>query len=124
MTTQDFVDKLGVLHPTLNFFNNTLDKTTERCIGVFAKGRGAPVVGIGSDSSYNVHSYTIIVRWSQNSALCENVANTVYNSLRNAYITGLGHIMLLDSSPVDLARDDKNVCEMAIRLDIVHERNN
>ena len=129
MNTQHLVKLLEARLPSVVFFNNAIDKSKDRCVGVYLRGREAPYIALGglSNTSYGVKSFTILVHWSQDSNECESKAQEIYDSLFGLGITivdgvKLTSIKMLDSSPVDLSRTDTNICEMAIRVTITYER--
>lgn len=125
LTISDFISALKERFPTVKFFNGCYSKH-EKCVGVYARGNAAPIVAIGSKSSYGVLPVSLLVHWSENSKDCEATANSLYEGLENgiASINGVRviQIQMLDSSPVNLGRDDENICEMTIRLNIMYER--
>lgn len=111
--------------PDIKFFNGCISKN-EKCVGVYARGNAAPPSAIGSKPSYGVLPVTMLIHWGENSNECETIANTLYEGLENgiAEIDGVRviQLQLLDSTPVNIGRDDNNICEMTIRLNIFYER--
>ena len=69
---------------------------------------------------------TLLIHWGENSDECEVTANTLYEGLENGIATINGvrviNIQMLESSPTNIGRDDNNICEMTIRLNIIYER--
>jgi hypothetical protein len=120
----DVVSALKTKHPDIKFFNGCISKS-EKCIGVYARGNSAPVTAIGTMPSYNILPVTLLIHWGENSDDCETIANTLYEGLeRGININGVRVIQtrLLDSTPVNIGRDDDNTCEMTIRTNIIYER--
>lgn len=125
LTISDFLGELKNRLPDIKFFNGTIDKT-EKCVGVYARGNAAPPTAIGGKPSYGILPVTMLVHWGENSKECEATANALYECLENGIAaisnTRVIQIQLLESSPVNIGRDDNNICEMTIRLNIMYER--
>lgn len=125
ITVSNFVQVLKELHPGIKFFNGCISKN-EKCIGVYARGNSSPPTAIGSEPSYRVLPVTLLVHWGENSDECETTANSVYKTLEKGVDSISGRrviqLQLLESTPVNIGRDDNNKCEMTIRLNILYER--
>lgn len=125
LTISEVVDFLRGTYADIPFFNGCISKH-EKCVGVFARGNASPIVAVGSKSSYNILPATLLVHWGENSRDCEATANRVYAYLEAGVATinniRIVQIQMLDSSPVNIGRDDDNICEMTIRLNILYER--
>ena len=125
LTVSNFVPVLKTQYPNIKFLNGCISKD-EKCVGVYARGNAAPISAIGSKPSYGVLPVTMLVHWGENSNDCETTANTLYEGLENGIETINGvrviQIQMLDSSPVNIGRDDNNTCEMTLRLNILYER--
>lgn len=125
ITISDFLGVLKKQYPDIKFFNGCISKN-EKCVGVYARGNAAPPTAIGSPASYRILPVTLLVHWGENSNDCETTANSLYAGLENgiAEINGTRVIQLrlLESTPVNIGRDDNNICEMTIRLNILYER--
>lgn len=126
LTVGQFKDTLKAMYTSIKFFNGCISKD-EKCVGVYARGQVPPPIAIGTKSSYGILPVTLLVHYGENSDTCETVANTLYEGLENGIEqiddVKVIQIQLLDSTPVNIGRDDKNICEMTIRLNIVYERN-
>lgn len=127
MTISEFVQQLKSMFPTVKFYNGAIDKSAKQCIGVYARGNTAPVRAIGDQSSYSILPVSILVHWTEDSNLCEVMANDLYSRLYESNGATVGgkrviDIKLLDSCPVNVDRDANNIAEMVIRLNIVYER--
>lgn len=125
MTISNFMEVLKEQYPDIKFFNGCISKK-EKCVGVYARGNAAPVRAIGSKSTYGVLPVTLLIHWGENSDECEVTANTLYKGLENGIATINGvrviDMQLLESAPANIGRDDDNICEMTIRLNITYER--
>jgi hypothetical protein len=125
LTISKCLKVLKECYPDIKFFNGCISKN-EKCVGVYARGNAAPPSAIGSKSSYGVLPVTLLIHWGENSDECETIANTLYEGLEDgvAEIDGVRviQLQLLESSPVNIGRDDNNICEMTIRLNITYER--
>lgn len=125
LTIHDFVGELKYKFPDIKFYNGCINKA-ENCVGVYARGNASPPTAIGSKPSYGVLPVILLVHHSENSAECEAIANKLYEGLEDTLETInetrviVSH--MLDSSPVNIGRDDNNICEMTIRLNIIYER--
>ena len=125
ISISDFMEVLKKQHPNIKFFNGSISKK-DKCVGVYARGNAAPPTAIGSKPSYGILPVTMLIHWGENSKECEKTANLLYEGLESgiAEINTLKviQIQLLESSPTNIGRDDNNICEMTIRLNIFYER--
>lgn len=125
ITIGNFVEALEKIHPDIPFYNGCINKSA-KCVGVYARGNHSPITAIGSPPSYRVLPVTMLVHWGEDSDECETQANALYQSLENGIAsinaTRVINIELLESCPVNIGRDDSNICEMTIRLNIFYER--
>ena len=125
LKVSDFVSVLKAEYPDIKFFNGCISKT-EKCVGVYARGNASPVSAIGTKPSYNILPVTLLVHWGENSDECETVANRLYEGLERGIDTinntRVINIQMMDSTPVNIGRDDENVCEMTLRINIFYER--
>lgn len=125
LTVSNFIQVLKARYPSIKFFNGCISKK-EKCVGVYARGNAAPISAIGSTPSYDVLPVTLLVHWGENSDECETTANTLYESLRAGIKTinntRVIQLQMLDSTPVNIGRDDENICEMTLRINIFYER--
>ena len=122
----DIINALEQAFPDMKFFNGCISKD-EECVGVYARGNAPPVVAIGSQSSYNILPVTLLIHDTENAAYTEHTANTLYGNLEQGLTENIRDIrviqvQLLDSCPVNIGRDDNNICEMTIRANIIYER--
>ena len=125
ITISNFMEVLKRQHPDIKFFNGCISKG-EKCVGVYARGSAAPVTAIGSKPTYGILPVTLLIHWGENSDDCEVTANTLYKSLEEGIATinsvRVINIQLLESAPANIGRDDNNICEMTIRLNLFYER--
>lgn len=125
ITISNFLEALKSKYPNIKFYNGCINKS-EKCVGVYARGNAIPPTAIGSQPSYRVLPVTLLIHWGENSNECETTANTLYAGLEKgiATINNLRVIQLelLESTPTNIGRDDNNICEMTIRLNIFYER--
>ena len=125
LTISKYLKVLKERYPDIKFFNGCISKD-EKCVGVYARGNAAPPSAIGSKPSYGVLPVTMLIHWGENSDECETIANMLYEGLEGgiAEIDGARviQLQLMDSTPVNIGRDDNNICEMTIRLNIIYER--
>ena len=125
LTISNFTEVLKEMYPDIKFFNGCISKR-EECVGVYARGNATPPTAIGSQASYGILPVTVLVHWNENSQDCENTANRLYEGLERGIATinnvRVIQIQLLESTPVNIGRDDNNRCEMTIRLNILYER--
>lgn len=125
ISISDFMEVLKKQYPDIKFFNGSISKT-ERCVGVYARGNAAPPIAIGSKPSYGILPVTMLIHWGENSKECEKTANLLYEGLEGG-IAAIGNtrviqLQMLESAPANIGRDDNNICEMTIRLNIMYER--
>lgn len=125
LSISDFMEVLKQKYPNIKFFNGCISKD-EKCVGVYARGNAAPPTAIGSKPSYGILPVTMLIHWGENSKECEKTANLLYEGLEDGIATINGvrviHLQLLESTPTNIGRDDNNICEMTIRLNITYER--
>lgn len=126
ITAGDFKEYLKTQYPDTAFYNGCIDKDI-KCIGVYARGNVSRQVGIGAPSSYNILPISLLIHWDESSDNCEAIANSIYEGL-DSFKTGsiknkrLIALNLMDSCPIGIGRDEKNRCEMTIRLNVIYER--
>ena len=121
----DLVQVLKAKYPDIKFFNGCISRY-EKCVGVYGRGNAAPISAIGVKPSYNILPVTLLVHWGENSVDCESAANMLYEGLEAGIDTINGtrviQVQMIDSTPVNIGRDDNNICEMTLRINIFYER--
>jgi hypothetical protein len=130
MTSKEFRDYLKAQFPDDRIIDGAIDKDSSECIGVYTRGdRYSPPISVGgaSNSSFNRLPLTILIHWSESTNACQIKANAYYSFLlgKSDFLIGgrrISSVELLDSVPLDSTRDDKNICEMLIRLNVVYDK--
>jgi len=128
LTATAVKDHLKEKFPTTQFYAGAINKNDKQCVGVYPRGRKPFFIaagGIGNTSHWYL-PITLLVHWTEDTSLCEQKAIDLYEYLITAESVVMGsiriiHFDLLDSCPVDLNRDEKNISEMVIRLNIIYE---
>lgn len=113
--------------PSLQVFNGAINRNLEYAIGVFSRRNSQPIISVGTDSSYNILPITILVHWSQDADECERQAQAIYDFLYKKSKFSISNVNVisanvLSSGPIDIARDENNICEMTINVDFYYER--
>lgn len=114
----------------ITFKNGIIDMNNVHTAGVFmgSDTRQLKPYDLGGSDSTTTKMLPINIelRWSNDSNESYSKAIEVYNEFLkeqfNFYIgsTKVAFISLLDSCPVDLGRDDDNVCRLIIRLNVYY----
>ena len=110
--------------------NGNIDKSADKSIGVFqgsdTRATGNLAIGGIDCTTIRMLPVNIQIRWTSNQREHDNKSVEIYNSLlleESNFFVGdakIAHIMLLDSSPKTLGRDDKNICESVIRANVFY----
>lgn len=129
MLNSEVIAWLKTKYPGADVYNSTIPKNAEKCIGVYLKERGSRVMAIGgyANSSYASLPLSILIHWGQDADACQVQANDLYEMMQAAGGETIGghrivDFDLQDPGPVDVSRDDNNICEMVIRVNIIYER--
>lgn len=129
MLVSDFIDYLELEFPAINFFEGTIDRNLDECIGVYLREGGRPFIAIGGPeyTSFNSKPLSILIHWTESANQCEVTSNLVYNFLfgKSNFVIGnkrVASIEMLDSGPINISRDENNICEMAIRINIIYDK--
>lgn len=129
MKSSDLMAYLEEQFPEIDFYNGTIDKNNPTCVGIYIRGRGEPRIALGGveNTSFGELPVSLLVHWTTNTDTCNTMANTLYAKLFGIGQVTMGtvkviYLNMLDSSPVNIDRDENGVCEMVIRLNIVYER--
>ena len=111
------------------FYVGIINRKEDKCVGVYPRGASLKNIAIGGLNNTSVWylPITLLVHWTDNSEQCEIKAQELYEYfLNNNDVTIDGRRIidfnLLDSGPIDMSRDEKNICEMVIRMNIAYER--
>ncbi len=110
--------------------NGFIDKNSEKSIGVFLapSTRATQNIAIGGIDCTTVRMIpiNILVHWTSNQKVCDDKAIDIFDALLhedNNFFVGdvkIALIDLLDNSPVNAGRDDKNICEETIRTNVYY----
>ena len=132
MTTYAFYEYMKSKFPDLASIlrNGNIDKSAERSVGVFlgsdTRSTGNLAIGGIECTTTRMLPVNIQLRWTSNQREHDVKAVEIYNSLlleKSNFFVGdvkIAHIMLLDSCPASLGRDDKNICESVIRANVFY----
>lgn len=125
LTIDDLITALEAKFPNVAFYNGCISKD-DKCVGLYARGGVPAPRAIGSNPSYRILPVTMLIHWGENSDVCETQANALYEGLEQGIATisntRVIDIDLIDSCPIDIGRDDKNICERTIRFNLYYER--
>ena len=132
MTTYTFYEYMKSKFPDLSDYmrNGNVDKKAHKSIGVFlgsdTRSNGNLAIGGIDCTTIRMLPININMRWTDNQKLCDDEATKIYDSLllekTNFKINEvkIACIQLLDGSPIQLGRDDKNICEVTIRVNVYY----
>ena len=130
LTSSEFKDYLKTLFPDINIYNGVINQKDYQCIGVFVSGSSnGNNIAIGGleNTSYSSLPITLLIHWTEETNLCQEMANQVYEALvimKDTIMstTRVLYLNMLDPCPISINRDSNNICEMIIRLNIIYER--
>jgi hypothetical protein len=128
MLLSEFKSYLSTTFATTTFYNGAIDKNSTQCVGIYyAKSAPQPNIAIGGidNSSYEELSAILLVHWTENSNTCETKARELYDHFLGKSNFSIGDRRIVAtkvSGPVDVARDENNICEMTIQITIQYER--
>lgn len=116
----------------LTFYNSSIDKSTDRSLGIYRR-TVSPIVTLGGSEnrSYDILPISILVHWTENAESAEDMACYLYDLVsswskltlfQDAFPVKIINMQMLDSGPQWVGRDEKNVCEYTIRANIYYER--
>lgn len=75
--------------------------------------------------SYNIKSITILLRYTNNQDVAENMAQKIYDFYRESHFC-INEIecftQMISSCPIPLGTDDKNIYEYSIELNIFNKK--
>ena len=129
MKLSDFVACLKAEFEATKFYNGSINKKEAQCVGVYVKGTAPHHLALGGvdSTSYGVLPVVLLVHWTENTNTCQIKANELYEYLLELSGIPMGdgkliYAKLLDSSPIDVGRDENNIVEMTIRAHLYYER--
>ena len=132
ITTYSVYEYLKGKFPTLEPYlkNGTIDRKTERSIGVFlgSETRSVRNIAVGGLECTTVRMLpvNILVHWTENQQVCDEKATEIFDAIlceKSNFIVGkvkIAMIELLDGCPMQTGRDEKNVCESTIRANFYY----
>lgn len=125
----DIKDLIKAAFTNANVYAGAIDTQNDKSIGVFGRTRFSEVLAIGGveNSSYNVLSTSVLIRWTESTEACEIMANSIYNyfmNLKDSVINNkkIIHSFCEGSGPIDLSRGERNICEMVVHANFYYER--
>lgn len=127
ITLANVRDFLKTLIDAEHFYIGRLDNKLDKSVGVYTlKTSGEPLMGIGTDLSYDVIAVSVLVHWNNNANDTEISARTLYNKLRTIKNVEINNakvymIQLLTPEPIDVGTDEE-VYERVIEMKIYYER--
>jgi hypothetical protein len=109
--------------------NGFIDKSKEKGIGIYlGVARDKQTIALGGLKCTETYTLplNISIRWTESTVDCDTVANNIFTALfglsnvifGNRRIAG---ISLLDPVPVDIGRDEKNICQTVIRINVTYD---
>lgn len=129
MLVSEFIDYLEQHFPDIDFYDGTIDKNSSKCIGIYTKEGQPSHIALGGleCTSFNSKRLSILIHWTENANLCESTATSIYNFLFGVSDILIGNrrvasIQMLDSGPISIQRDENNICEMVVRINIIYDR--
>ena len=129
MRASQFKDWLKSQFPDVKFYNGAVTQNDKQCVSIYSRGTASPYIAVGgaANTSFAYLPITVLVHWSENADECEQMATQIYQKLFGVSkvmmgTTKVNMIKLLDPCPVNIDRDDKNIAEMVIRLQLIYER--
>jgi len=129
MLIDNFIEYLETLFPDIDFYNGSIDRNLQQCVGVYLAQGGSSQIALGGldNTSFNSKTISLLIHWTENANSCEVLATSIYNTLQgksNIYIGGkrIAAINMLDAGPININRDSNNICEMVIRISIIYDR--
>lgn len=130
MKISEFIKYFKQQFPLIgSVYNGTINKKEQQCIGIYSKGDVPAIISLGGieHTTLGTLAASILIHWTENADTCETVANSIYENLivANKIIIDTRKIIMFsmqNAGPVNIARDENNICEMVIRVHIIYER--
>ena len=129
LTLKDVADYIRTFDSTAKIYQGFIDRNEEKCISVFKRANEESSVAVGgkANMTYAKLCTAILVHWTDNTETCENKANSLFEFLlcKTDVIVNSKLILSIKTygdSPIDIQRDEKNICEMVIHADFYYER--
>lgn len=125
----DIVNFLLSHFPGTTFYDGTIDKNNDKCIGIYTRGSVGPRIALGgvACTTYSVMPIQALFHWTESTERCQEKANDVYSFLFGKSNFHMGSkrivgIQMLDSCPVGIGRDENNIAEMSFRFNILYDK--
>ena len=129
LSISDIKDLLKQNFPQYNYYLGTIDKSKNNSIGIYLRTASDSNIAIGGKKNtlYSVLPVTILFRGTEDAQETIENANKIYeflHGLTNVTVNGknISGIICLDSSPIDLSRDELNICELVIRIFVYYNK--
>ena len=126
ITTKIISEYLKTLFPTDIITTGFIDRNNKQCIALYCKG-DVPLyntIGHGTQAIAGI-PIVVLVHWTDNYDTCETKANLVYEALKNMKMVATGGFVLTaqlkQGYAVDIGRDDHNICERSIPLNVIYQ---
>lgn len=132
MSTYTVYEYMKAKFPSLSevLKNGNIDKKAPKSVGIFlgsdTRSNGNLAIGGIECTVVRLLPININIRWTENQKLCDDEAIKIYDALltetENFMVNDIkiAHIQLLDGCPIQLGRDDKNICEAVIRANFYY----
>lgn len=128
MLVSDVIGWLKTKYPGIGVYNQFIPKHDPFCIGIYRKQRGASNLAVGGVvcTSFAVLPVDFLVHWGESAAACETMAENLYTCMHGNLSEQIGgyavrQFALQDAAPASVGRDEHNICEMIVRVNIVYD---
>lgn len=126
LTTLDFANILSEISGFGEIYANSLDRNKDKCLGVFTENHGEAFTALGGRKYTKTKTceMSVCVHWTEAAASCEAKANEVMESLLNIRNYSYENFCIKYISceyPFTLGRDERGICEYALKFKIYYE---
>ncbi|MFT9078507.1 hypothetical protein [Ethanoligenens sp.] len=128
MCISDVIGWLKTKYPGVGVYNQLIPKRDPFCIGVYRKQRGVSALAVGGVdcTSFDMLPVDFLIHWGEAAGACETTANSLYDLMRGNLSECIGghavrQFALQDAAPAGIGRDEDNICEMIVRVNIIYE---
>ncbi len=124
----DIRDWLKSVTSAEHYYIGKLDNKQDKSLGVYSlKQSGIPTRSIGTESTYDTVSVSLLIHWNNNANETERQARRLFETLYSVKNVEINNqkiyiIELLTPEPVDVGTDDKGVYEQVIEVKFYYER--
>ena len=129
MKITEFEKYLKTQFPAIKFYSGEIKKKDRECVGLYPRGNitGRIALGGKENTSYSTLPVTLLIHWSESIDRCQDTSNILYEHLLglcNFYIGDrrIISVDMVDSEPIGLSKDENNIYETSIRININYER--